>query len=62
MKTAMESQGNLLFDGSYGLNAIEKAREINSFPQHAIFFHISPFDFNFGIRKNPYIKFDRIAL
>ena len=24
----------------------------NEFPEHAIFYHISPFDFNFQIRKN----------
>ena len=51
----MESQENLLFDGLYGLNAIEKAEEINSFPQNAIFFHISPFDFNFRIRKKSFL-------
>ena len=58
----MESQWNGLFDGQYGLNANKKAGEINSFPEHAIFYHISPFDLNFRIQKKiRHVKFDWIA-
>ena len=47
----MKSQLNVLFDGLNELNAIKKAREINSFSEHAISYHILPFDLDFRIRK-----------
>ena len=55
MKTAMGSGRNVPFDGTNGLNATKKARELNSFPEHAIFNHILPFDFNFRIKKKSLI-------
>ena len=59
----MESQGSLLFEGTYVLNAIEKAREINSFPQHAIFFPYFTLFLQFSNpKKIRYVKFDQIAL
>ena len=57
----MKSHLDVEYDSLNGLNANKKAGEINSFPEHVIFYHISPFDLNFRIWKK-YVKFDEIDL
>ena len=53
LKTAIESQRKLLFDGLYGLSAIEKAWEIKSFPRNAIFSLFHLLTSIFESEKNP---------
>ena len=47
----MKSQLDVEYDSLNGLIANKKAGKINSFPEHAIFYRILPFDFDFRIRK-----------